>query len=61
MKVIVDQGVCIGCGQCTFICPKVFEIDAETGKSQVISSDYQSCDIQKAIDICPVDALSKQE
>lgn len=54
----VDQKACIGCGACVAVCPNVFEMD-EDGKSRVKnpSGDTEE-NIQKAIDACPVQAIS---
>lgn len=58
-KVVVDQELCIGCGTCVGLCPNVFELDEEQGKSQVIMPEGgdEAC-IQDAIDSCPVSAIS---
>ncbi|MGE5654338.1 MAG: ferredoxin [Bacillota bacterium] len=34
MKAIVDKDLCIGCGLCESICPRVFVMDAD-GKASV--------------------------
>jgi ferredoxin len=61
-KVAVDQEECIGCGTCEGICPEVFQLSSETGKSQVIKPVGGPEDlIQEAIDSCPVSAISWQE
>ena len=53
----VDQDICIGCGHCVDLCPKVFEL--KDNKSQVIGPDKcGTCNCQEAIDTCPVDAIS---
>ena len=59
MKFTVDQNLCIGCGACEGICPKVFEMPDD--KAQVIldpvPTDLQ-IDACSAEDSCPVDAIS---
>ncbi len=61
-RVVVDQDECIGCGTCEGICPEVFQLDEETGKSQVIKSEGGLEDlIQDAIDSCPVEAINWEE
>ena len=54
----VDKYVCIGCGACASLCPKTFQIGGD-GKSGVIDAagDSEEC-IQRAIDVCPVQAIS---
>ena len=57
-RVTVDQDECIGCGTCEGICPEVFQLNEETGKSEVIKSEGGPEDlIQDAIDSCPVEAI----
>jgi len=34
-KVKIDRDLCIGCGTCPAICPKIFKLDGE-GKSTVL-------------------------
>lgn len=56
----VDHELCIGCGICADLCPKVFEIRDE--KSWVIDPDNCStCDCQEAVDSCPVEAIEFEE
>lgn len=61
-KVVVNQEECIGCGTCEGICPEVFCLSSETGKSEVIKPEGGPEDlIQDAIDSCPASAISWQE
>lgn len=52
----VDRDLCIGCGNCTVVCPEVFELDQE-GKSRVINVEGK-CDLDYAVSSCPVGAIS---
>lgn len=53
----VNEDLCIGCGHCAEICPRVFELENE--KSRVINPDKCSeCNCQEAIDTCPVQAIN---
>jgi len=55
----VDKEKCIGCGSCASTCSEVFKV--EEGKAHVVSGKESAEDecVQKAIDECPVDAISK--
>lgn len=59
MKVAVDQYLCIGCGICVGLCPKVFRIgeDGKSGVCQSVTEETLS-PVQEAIDSCPVTAIS---
>lgn len=60
-KPIVDESVCEGHQICVGIAPEVFEIK-ENGKSHVHDPDgADKSDIQRAIESCPVDAISWKE
>jgi ferredoxin len=52
----VNHDMCIGCGTCVALCPKVFAMNAE-GKSDVISQDDVEC-AKNAAASCPTAAIS---
>ncbi len=58
MRVIVDEGKCIGCGNCAEICPAVFQLYGE--KSRVI--DDEGCEFieccEAAAENCPEEAIT---
>lgn len=61
MKVKVDKDLCIGCGTCSVMCPKVFKIDEE-GKSTVIDENGDTPEnIKAAGDACPTKAILIEE
>jgi len=63
MKVIVDEDLCIGCGNCAEICPAVFYLNEEAGKSEVMDPDaceYAGC-CEAAAENCPVEAITVEE
>ena len=54
--------MCIGCGCCTGLCPKVFEM-GDSGKAQALTDDVAGAaltDAQSAMDSCPVGAISAE-
>ena len=54
---ILDDALCIGCGLCTELCPKVFELRDD--KAWVANPNAcDTCDCQQAIDSCPVTAIA---
>ncbi|MDP1845775.1 MAG: ferredoxin [Candidatus Moranbacteria bacterium] len=55
-KPIVNEDLCIGCGTCEALCPKVFKI--EDDKSHVIADDCGGCDCAEVASSCPVNAIS---
>jgi len=53
----VDLDLCIGCGLCSELCPKVFELRDD--KAWVNNPNgCDTCDCQQAVDSCPVTAIS---
>jgi len=53
----IDKEVCIGCGSCESLCPRVFvmkDMKAVIKKGQ--ESSKEAC-VKEAIEICPVDAI----
>ncbi|HOZ36972.1 MAG TPA: ferredoxin [bacterium] len=55
----VDKQKCIGCGSCVAMYPELFKLGSD-GKSEVLSSDYESHHHTKEeiIAVCPVNAIS---
>ena len=63
MKVIIDEDLCVGCGNCEEVCPAVFHLNEEIGKAEVIDAD--ACDFvgccEAAEENCPEDAITVKE
>ena len=57
-KIYIDRNICIGCGTCTGISPKVFAVDDE-GKSIILdTADQETIEaIILASQSCPVRAI----
>jgi len=55
----VDKTTCIGCGTCAAICDKVFKMNEDEFKAEVIDENSTEDCVQEAIDACPVNAISK--
>ena len=61
MKPIVDEDLCIGCGNCEQICPSVFQVIDD--KAKVVDPEgceYFEC-CEAAEENCPEDAISLEE
>jgi len=58
---VLDEELCIGCGNCEEICPSVFQLMDD--KSKVIDPDgcdYAGC-CEAAEENCPVEAISLEK
>ncbi len=59
MKVKVDEAKCIGCGTCEGFCSECFKI--VDGVAVVQKEECTDCDVNQAVDSCPVGAISTEE
>lgn len=63
MRACVDKDLCIGCGLCEALSPKVFKMDDE-GKAEAISEELSpelQNEAEDAKGQCPVEAISIEE
>lgn len=76
LRIIIDRDRCIACGTCTIICPEVFELGVDIGKSKVkdeytaeisekesvgyVSKELSEC-VKSAEQSCPVSAIRVEE
>lgn len=65
MKIKLDREKCIGCGSCSAVCPKFFEM-ADDGRSHIIGLEKgvtEELEVKKiecaeaAAEICPVQCI----
>lgn len=59
MKAKVDKDLCIGCGLCESICPKVFRME-DDGKAEAVEGEIDASladEAREARDQCPVEAI----
>jgi ferredoxin len=56
----VNKHKCVGCGRCARVAPKNFAMDSETRKAVVVSPEISDM-TKRAIEICPVVAISGNE
>jgi len=55
MKVKIDREKCIGCSECSDICPNVFEL--KDGKAYAREEETDKPCAKEAESICPVQAI----
>lgn len=63
MRISIDQGVCIGAGQCALTAPEVFTQD-DDGFSELLpgrEDGHGSPLVREAARACPVAAISVEE
>jgi len=53
----VNKELCTGCGTCAALCPDVFKLNSDIGKSEVVNQDNVDC-AKNALASCPVQAIS---
>lgn len=62
MKINIKKEKCIGCGTCEVMCPRVFKLDSQTFKAEVIEDALtDQCDLGQVAKSCPVEAIRVKE
>jgi ferredoxin len=63
MEVLIDEELCIACGNCAEVCPAVFHLNEEVGIAEVI--DAEACEFvgccEAAAENCPEGAIKLME
>ena len=58
MKAVIDEELCIGCGNCEELCPEVFELgDDEIARVIGDCGEYKDC-CEEAMVSCPGEAIT---
>ena len=60
MAIKIDKEKCIGCGTCAVICEKVFKMNEEEMKAEVIDPEAEGECVGEAIESCPTKAISRE-
>ncbi len=61
MNVEIDTRLCKAYANCTFEAPDIFEVDEATGKAKVlldVISEHRRDDVERAVEACPVQAIT---
>eukprot|EP00884_Botryococcus_braunii_P011066 jgi/Botrbrau1/19961/Bobra.0059s0077.1 len=57
-QVFVDEMTCIGCRNCTNVCPNTFSMEDDFGRARVMRQKVDTDEgLQEAIDTCPVNCI----
>lgn len=60
-KIVVNSEACIGCGACVAIDPEHFAFNDEGLSHAIVQDNFESAELNNAIDSCPTSAISISE
>ena len=58
MQVFVDELTCIGCRNCTNVCPNTYQMEPDFGRARAMAQKVDNDEmLQESLDCCPVDCI----
>lgn len=58
LQVFVDELTCIGCRNCTNVCPATYEMEPDFGRARAMAQKADNDEmLQESLDCCPVDCI----
>jgi ferredoxin len=61
MKIVIDENLCIACGNCVDACEECFAMDDSGEVAKVIKEECDSCDLHEVAQDCPVGAIEVED
>jgi len=58
VQVFVDELTCIGCRNCTNVCPNTYQMEPDFGRARAMAQKVDNDEmLQESLDCCPVDCI----
>jgi len=58
VQVFVDELTCIGCRNCTNVCPNTYQMEPDFGRARAMAQQVDNDEmLQESLDCCPVDCI----
>ena len=58
LQVFVDELTCIGCRNCTNVCPNTYQMEPDFGRARAMAQKVDNDEmLQESLDCCPVDCI----